>query len=61
MAVSVSATLLPCGLAFAAGAMLFTISHDVIPGVTGKGNQGAASLALIFGFVVMMMLDTALG
>lgn len=61
MAVSASTLLLPWGLAFAAGAMLFAISHDVIPGATGKGNQGAATAALIVGFVVMMMLDTALG
>lgn len=61
MAVSASTLLLPWGLAFAAGAMLFAISHDVIPGATGKGNHGPATVALIVGFVVMMMLDTALG
>jgi ZIP family zinc transporter len=61
LAMSASTALLPWGLAFAAGAMLFAISHDVIPGATRKGNQRSVTVALVVGFVVMMMLDTALG
>jgi len=58
--VSLSAALLPWGLALAAGAMLFVIVHDAIPEAQRSGNGGFASAALVFGFVVMMVLDTAL-
>jgi len=60
-AVSTSASLLPWGLAGAAGAMLFAISHHVIPGASRHGNPGWATGGLMVGFVVMMILDTALG
>lgn len=52
--------LLPWGLALAAGAMLFVISHDVIPEAHRKGNCTSASCAVVAGFIVMMVLDTAL-
>lgn len=54
------ATLLPWGLAGAAGAMLFVIANDVIPETHREGHGTAASLALMSGFVVMLVLDTAL-
>ena len=60
-AIGVSAGLLPWGLAFAAGAMLFAISHEVIPGAHQQGNDAWATSSLILGFVLMMLLDTALG
>lgn len=60
-AVGLSAALLPWGLAFAAGAMLFVISGEVIP-ETQRGHVGhRATVSLVLGFVVMMMLDTTLG
>lgn len=53
--------LLPFGLAFAAGAMLFVIAHEIIP----ETQQGIASKfsthALLVGFVIMMFLDNVLG
>jgi ZIP family zinc transporter len=52
--------LLPWGLALAAGAMLFVISHDVIPEAHRKGRCTSASCAVVAGFIVMMVLDTAL-
>lgn len=61
VAISISAALLPWGLAAAAGAMLFVISHHVIPGAARQGNPGWATSGLMVGFVVMMVLDTALG
>ncbi len=59
--IGIAAGLLPLGLAAAAGAMLFVIVNDVIPASHANGNGVAASAALISGFVVMTILDTALG
>lgn len=59
--VNVSSTLLPWGMGFAAGAMLFVISHEMIPETHRKGHEAAATTGLMIGFVLMMMLDVALG
>ncbi len=59
--VSASAAALPWGLGFAAGAMLFVVSHEIIPESHRKGHERHATLGLIAGFVLMMVLDTALG
>ncbi|MBP7453024.1 MAG: ZIP family metal transporter [Ottowia sp.] len=56
-----SAALLPWGLGFAAGAMLFVISHEIIPESHRKGHEAYATSGLMIGFVLMMLLDTALG
>ncbi|UXY15993.1 ZIP family metal transporter [Chitiniphilus purpureus] len=58
--VSHSAQLLPWGLGFAAGAMLFVISHEIIPESHRKGHEAFATGGLMLGFVIMMVLDTAL-
>ncbi len=55
-----SASLLPWGLGFAAGAMLFVISHEIIPETHRKGHEVPATCGLMLGFVLMMVLDTAL-
>lgn len=54
------AALYPAGLGFAAGAMLWVVSHEIIPETHRKGHEQAATLGIIAGFVVMMLLDTAL-
>lgn len=59
--VSYSVSLLPWGLGFAAGAMLFVISHEIIPESHRKGHEAWATGGLMVGFVIMMLLDTALG
>ncbi|WP_245153756.1 ZIP family metal transporter [Allopusillimonas ginsengisoli] len=59
--IGLSATLLPWGLAMAAGAMLFVISHEIIPESHRQGHETAATIGLMAGFVLMMLLDTALG
>mgnify|MGYP005993106667 FL=1 len=61
IAVSVSAALLPWGLTFAAGAMLFIISHEIVPETHRYGHQNRATTGLIFGLVLMMFLDVTLG
>ncbi|HVY81114.1 MAG TPA: hypothetical protein VG994_09045, partial [Steroidobacteraceae bacterium] len=58
--IGISASLLPWGLALAAGAMLCVITHDVVPETHRHGHERAATLALISGFVIMTVLDTAL-
>ena len=56
-----SEILLPWGLGFAAGAMLFVISHEIIPESHRQGHEVYATGGLMLGFVLMMLLDTALG
>jgi ZIP family zinc transporter len=41
--------------------MIWVVSHEIIPETHRKGHEQAATLGLIGGFVVMMLLDTALG
>ena len=55
--VSISRPLLPWGLAFAAGAMLFFIVDEMIPESHKKGYEREATFGLIAGFVIMMLLD----
>ena len=59
--VSISQPLLPWGLAFAAGAMLMVITHEIIPEFHKKGFARQATFAVMLGFVVMMFLDISLG
>ena len=59
-AISLSVGLLPVGLAFAGGAMLYAVSHEAIPGAHQQGNARLATGGLVLGFVLMMLLDTAL-
>ncbi|RYF59093.1 MAG: ZIP family metal transporter, partial [Comamonadaceae bacterium] len=58
--VTASVSALPWGLAAAAGAMLYVISHEIIPESHRKGHEAAATGGLMLGFVLMMLLDTAL-
>lgn len=51
----------PIGLGLAAGAMIFVVSHEVIPETHRNGHQTPATLGLMTGFAAMMLLDTALG
>ena len=58
--IGISGGLLPFALAAAGGAMLFVIVNDVIPEMRENGNGTSATIALIFGFILMTVLDTAL-
>ncbi len=51
----------PLGLGLSAGAMLFVVSHEVIPETHRNGHQTLATIGLMIGFALMMVLDTALG
>lgn len=52
---------LPVVLATAAGAMLFVICDEIIPETHSKGYERESTYGIIFGFVVMMILDILLG
>jgi ZIP family zinc transporter len=49
----------PVGLGLAAGAMIFVVSHEVIPETHRNGHETPATLGLMAGFAAMMFLDTA--
>ncbi|WP_408600455.1 ZIP family metal transporter [Pseudomonas sp. PLMAX] len=51
----------PIALGLAAGAMIFVVSHEVIPETHRNGHETPATLGLMLGFGVMMFLDTAFG
>ncbi len=57
----VAEPLLPWGLAFAAGAMLYVISHEIIPETHREGHQNQATMGLAIGLVLMLFLDVWLG
>ena len=52
--------LLPYALSFAAGAMIFVVAEEVIPESHRRGNIDLATFFLLFGFVLMMILDVSL-
>jgi len=60
-ALAIATPLLPWGLAVAAGAMLMAVGNSVMPESNRHGNGSVASIGLIVGFCLMMVLDTALG
>lgn len=59
--VSLARPFLPWGMAFAAGAMLFVISDEIIPESHRLGYEKQATIGVMFGFVLMMLLDVTLG
>ena len=60
-AVSHSVVILPYALSFAAGAMVFVVLEELIPESHQSGNVDASTIAFMFGFTIMMVLDVALG
>ena len=59
--VSLSQLLLPWAMTFAAGAMIYVISHEIIPETHRHGFQNGSTTGLMMGFAVMMFLDVAFG
>lgn len=61
VAVMAMTAILPYALSFAAGAMIFVVVEELIPDSQTNGNTDVATLGLMVGFVLMMVLDVALG
>lgn len=53
--------ILPFALAFAAGAMIYVVVEELIPESQLHGNTDLATVGTMCGFVLMMVLDVALG
>ncbi|MDC7289709.1 ZIP family metal transporter [Blautia schinkii] len=52
---------LPYLLAFAAGAMIYVVVEELIPEASEGEHSNVATIAFAVGFVLMMVLDVALG
>ena len=59
-AVQIASPLLPYAMGFAAGAMLFVISDEIIPETHTHGNERVATLGTMVGIIVMLTLDVVL-
>ena len=53
--------ILPYALSVVAGAMIFVVVEELIPDSQTNGNTDVATLGLMVCFVIMMILDVALG
>lgn len=53
--------LLPAALAFAAGAMVWVVSAEIIPETHLKGHRTTATAALVAGLLLMLVVDAAVG
>jgi ZIP family zinc transporter len=55
--VVIAVGLLPYGLAFAAGAMVYVVGDEMVPESHAGGNERIATWGLMIGFFIMMSLD----
>lgn len=53
--------ILPYLLSFAAGAMIYVVSEELIPEIQAKKATNLGIIGVSLGFVIMMVLDVALG
>ena len=60
VAVATVEPLLPYAMGFAAGAMLFVISDEIIPETHRSGYERVATLGVMAGVIVMLYLDISL-
>ncbi len=61
LAASAVVPVLPYLLAFAAGAMLYVVVEELIPEMSEGKHSNAGTVTFSIGFVLMMILDVALG
>lgn len=61
VAVTIARPMLPFGMAFAAGAMLFVVSDEIIPETHRRGYEREGTFGVVVGFLVMMLLDNLFG
>lgn len=60
-AVSIASPLLPYAMGFAAGAMLYVISGEIIPETHQRGYEKHATAGVMLGILIMLFLDVSLG
>ena len=60
-AVAQASSLLPYAMGFAAGAMLYVISSEIIPETHRNGQSRLATAGLMLGAMLMLYLDMSLG
>lgn len=53
--------ILPYLLSFAAGAMIYVVASELIPEAQSSKKSSLATIGVALGFVIMMLLDVALG
>jgi ZIP family zinc transporter len=58
---NVANTILPYLLAFAAGAMIYVVVEELIPESQAGEHSNIGTIGVAIGFVIMMILDVALG
>lgn len=56
-----TAPILPFLLAFAAGAMIYVVVEELIPDAQGGEHSNLSVIGVTLGFILMMILDVALG
>ena len=53
--------ILPYLLSFAAGAMIYVVIEELVPEIKSEGSSSVGIFGVAIGFVLMMILDVALG
>lgn len=61
LAVQAASGLMPAALGFAAGAMLYVVSHEIIPESHRDGRSAIATFGVVGGVLVMLQFDAWLG
>lgn len=61
LAMALIVPVMPYLLSFAAGAMMYVVVEELIPEMSGEPHSDIGTIMFAIGFVVMMILDVALG